>query len=173
MQEVSSTNPEECGSTNPEECGQQPPPKKRRRFSHYPEPIDVLQGNCCIDECLQYLSPKDIELAQFTMKNKRENEQLNFIIREISNHTIILANAKNLLDNIYNFTVGGKRVCKDAWCAAHNVSNSRFRKAVKSVKKGHTKLRHGNRGRKKLTVKSTNAIGWMRHTFERVGMYKK
>ena len=107
------------------------------------------------------------------MKNKSEDEQMNFIIQEITNHTIIMANAKNLLGNVYNFTVGGKRVCKDAWCAAHNVTQSRFRKGVKSVKKGHRKLVHGNRGRRRPTIKTTNALGWMRHTFERIGMYKK
>ena len=32
------------------------------------------------------------------------------------------------------FSTPGKRVCKDAWCAAHNVTQSRFRKGVKSGK---------------------------------------
>lgn len=147
---------------------QQPLPKKRR-FSNYPRPIDILQEKCCTDECLQYLAPKDVEWCQLQMKNKREDEQLNFIIHEISTHTTILANAKNLLDNIYNFTIGGKRVCQDAWRAAHNVSLGRFKKAVKAVKKGHRRLKHGNKGIRRLTHKATNALGWMRHTFERTG----
>ena len=141
-----------------------------RRYSNYPQPIDVIQTKCCMDACTQYLSPKDIELCQEEMKKRNENEQLQFIMQQIRAHSL-LKTQKQHTRNIYNFVIAGKKVCADGWQMVFNVSRRRFKDAVRYVTDGYFTKQHKNKGRKRPTTKSTNALGWMRHTFERIGKY--
>ncbi len=142
--------------------------RPKRKFSNYPDPIHVVQTKCCMDECLQHLAPKEIELCQEKMKTFSETEQLQYIMHEIRVHTI-LRNRKTYTENVYNFIISGKKVCSEGWRIAFNISTSRFKSALKHVKDGYYTRKHGNKGRKRPTAKATNALGWMRHTFERIG----
>ncbi len=84
-----------------------PPPKRRRYF---PPPLDVLKQDCCIDQCNRQLSVNDVETCQLLMKDKKENEQMNFILKEVSNHTLINHSDNNYKHQTYHFVIGGKQV---------------------------------------------------------------
>ena len=140
-----------------------------KRHLKFPTPCEVYQRTCCIDKCIENLSPKEILRCQEQMKNQTESSQLALIVKEIQDHTILKKNAKNILDHNYNFVIAGHSVCLNAWGLVYNVSNSKFKKAIKHVKAGHVNPIHGNKGKKRLTAKGTSALGWMQHTFDRIG----
>ena len=98
------------------------------------------------------------------LKDKTEAAQLDFIMQEVSTHTLLLRRGES-----FKFVIGGKSVCKTAWCHAYNVTGWRFKKCVKGLRTGVRRFKHGNRGRRRMTAKTTNALGWMRHHFERIG----
>jgi len=125
-----------------------------------------VQTKCCMDFCTEHLSPKLVELCQDEMKRRNESQQLQFLIQEIRAHTYL---KKRNSDNIYNFIVSGHKVCAEGWRMAFNVSARRFKDSLKYVKEGIFTKPHKNKGKKRPTTKATNALGWMRHTFERIG----
>ena len=148
------------------------PPPKRRRFGHFPDVVEVIQRQCCMDKCMRTLSLKDIEQCQAAMQSLNENEQFNFVMKQVNDHTIIKNHSKNVLDNIYNLVISGKSVCRIAWCHAYNISDSRFRSVLQELKDGYLHHEHGNKGKYRTSVKTTNATGWMKHTFDRIGKIK-
>ena len=77
---------------------------------------------------------KDIQGCELKMKNLRENEQFNYILNEINTHTILGTDRKNILANVFNFIIAGKRVCYGAWCLAYNITGYGFKEAITELK---------------------------------------
>ena len=68
-----------------------------------------------------------------------------------------------------NFVISRQKVCPEGWRVAFNLSTQRFKDALKYVSEGYYKKKHKNKGRRRPATKATNALRWMRHTFERIG----
>ena len=60
-------------------------------------------------------------------------------------------------------------MCEEAWRLAFSVSGGKFRNCLDRLKAGHTSVQHGNAGSKWQTLKSTQASGWMKQKFNRIG----
>lgn len=129
---------------------------------------------CCDSNCMSKLSISDLCVCQEHMLNKSEAKQKQFILTEISKHTLMSISASRHCSkptSQHRFIIGGKYVCVNAWCIAYSVSNWRFKECLKLHEAGRVKVHDGNLGKRKKCEKTKVALAWMTDLFKRLGDY--
>ena len=127
------------------------------------ETVLVLTSDCCIEKCLRQLSFNDIQACEVKFASKTKNEQRNWILGFLSDHT------KEGETNKTEFQVKGQKVCKMAWLQAHNIKKDRYRRIMQDFKDGLKEYKHRNEGQKKPGVKTSSSIAWMQFFVNALG----
>ncbi|XP_022100770.1 uncharacterized protein LOC110984676 isoform X3 [Acanthaster planci] len=133
------------------------------------EPIEILLDKCCENKCLKTLSLLDVELCLLEVQDLGSTQQRQFIVDNIRDKCQFLQNqdGKRLVKS--RFLVHGKPVCEKAWCLAYGFTYRRYLKCVKMVEEGIKQVIHGNSNRQRMNEKTTQALGWMKFLFGRIG----
>lgn len=151
--------------------GTSTPKRGNRRHLSFPrEPIAILTTECCKKACFKNVSVTDLEVAEELLKQKNEADQLQFVLTNLWLYSkrIHTPGVRRIVVQ-HNLLLNGNSVCPEAWCLAHNCSQKRFAKCTFLFKKGVRSISHGNKGKRKMHLKGTTALAWMKHVFPRIG----
>lgn len=134
-------------------------------------PLSVLQTQCCSDTCLLKLCVYDVLECRRQMQRLNESQQKQFIVDTLASHSSVRNTGRKLIVEI-NLVINSKGVCGKAWCAMYNVSQWRYRQCIEAIKKGKTRIVHGNKvANSHAEDKTSSALAWMTCLFERMGDY--
>lgn len=125
---------------------------------------DIVMSSCCSDECILQLTGHAILTTRRKYNNLSVNERRQWLIDKIFDFSSVV-NGK--VDTRFN--VSGTNVCRRAFSLIYNVPPRSIARAIKSVGEGNLIVEHGNKGKKKASVKCEGAKAWMEQYFSLIG----
>ena len=122
---------------------------------------------CCSQQCLQNLTANEVLKLYTQFKVLNAVQQRQWLVDKLNENTC--CNTSSQKDET-TYIVTGKAVCKTAWCQVLQISPKRVSLAMKVVKEGQiSSLEHGNKGKKRPTLKTEDARAWMEKYFNMLG----
>lgn len=116
---------------------------------------DLMMSDCCKNKCLLHLTGNTILTTRRKVCYLQGHERQQWIVEKISDISSCI-NGK--LDT--KFSISGTDVCRTAFSRIYGFPPRTLSCAIKSVEQGELIIEHGNKGKKKTTVKSEGAKAW-------------
>ena len=117
---------------------------------------------------MRKLSVEDINATELHFCNMDQTQRLNYVLGYLSYHSRV----EDSGNDVTEFIVKGKSVCKEACLLIHSVNKEWFRRLFNKFQKGAVEVEHGNKGVKKPSQRTTDCIAWLEFFVSCVGQYQ-
>ena len=126
---------------------------------------DIVMSRCCSEDCILQLTGHAILTTRRKHNNLSANERRQWLIDKIFDFSSV-GNGK-VEDT--KFSISGTGVCRRAFSLIYKIPPRNIARAIKPVGQGNLVVEHGNKGRKKASVKHEGAKAWMEQYFSLIG----
>lgn len=125
----------------------------------------MLVGQCCDKLCVRNVTVNDVLLARNRFSMMNMVEQRKWLATKIVDNSNVL----NKANWETKYIVAGKAVCKQSFCEIYGFSPKRLARLRKSVSLCDISIEHGNKGKKRMTIRGDEAKVWMEKYFNLIG----
>jgi hypothetical protein len=125
--------------------------------------LSVIGLKGCAEECamtVHQLPPGDIAFLHSNFSVRSQHAQNQWLLEYLNSNCSRQSN-----DPKFTFVVCGRTVCRAVWLAVLGVSQARFYRVRALYLEGKVTLDHDHA--KKLSLKSNEAVAWMKNYFDR------
>lgn len=126
---------------------------------------NILVSKCCTKDCLLFLTGHDVLTARKKICALSAIALRQWLVDKIMEGSHYEKDDK--LET--HFSIAGTEVCQTAFCQVFSLNTKKVYRAIKSVKDDNLIVEHGNKGRKRTSIKTDTARIWMDRYFNLVG----
>ena len=126
--------------------------------------LNVLKLKGCAEECattLHQLAPGEIVFFHSNFSLRSQHGQNQWLLEYLNSNC-----SRHSADPVFTFVVCGRSVCRKVWLAVLGVSQARFYRIRAMYLEGKVTL--DSVSTKKLSLKSNEAVAWMKNYFDRL-----
>ena len=124
----------------------------------------ILMSPCCSNQCLLFLTGHDVLTARKKVCPLSVTSQRQWLIDKISDASYFVNGKMEI-----SFSIASKVVCRAAFCLFYSFNSKKVSRTIKAVNNGGLISEHGNKGKTKESVKTSEAKTWMERYFNLIG----